>query len=375
MLLNPFFLYSVSWLGMFSLYNLKISSLYPKLSNELLNFIFLSTFIAFGLGIFYNNKFKENKILNKIVKKYMYIYGVIYLYFLIEFLYIGKVPLVETLLKTGYMYYDFKGIKTFHIIFITYNFYISLCTFNNFQSTKEKQYLFYSVLGIIPYILLYSRGSILLLCVCYFFIWLFYKYKLKTIIKTGILGIIILYLFGISGNIRHYQEWNDTKPIKKLASINTKENFLDPFIWSYVYITSPLGNLQYNFNHTIPVNDIRYFICENMFPDAINKRLNYSKITKKLMVESLTASTMYIEPYLSYGKIGMSIVFFIYMFCELMYLLIFRKTKYYIIAVTLISMLNIFTIFSNVFVKSGISFCLVYPLIDILIDKIKIKRR
>ena len=62
------------------------------------------------------------------------------------------------------------------------------------------------------------------------------------------------------------------------------------------------------------------------------------------------------------------------MFCELMYLLIFKKTKYYIIAVTLITMLNIFTIFSNVFVKSGISFCLVYPLIDMLIDKIKDKK-
>ncbi len=272
---------------------------------------------------------------------------------------------------------DFKGIKTFHVIVFTYNFYITLCAFNDYMFTNNKKYLFYSILGIIPYFLLYLRGSILMLSFCMFLIWLFYKYKLKTIIKIGCLGIIFLYIFGIVGNIRHYYKWNDTQMIKQIAQVKTKENILDPFIWSYVYITSPLGNLQYNLNNSIPTYDIKSFVCSNLLPDAISKRIKYKKFDFYLMVNNLMVSTVYKNSLLSYGKIGMFIVYIIYMLSEIFYLLFLKNTKYLNIGIVLVNLLNIFSIYDNMFIFSGLSFCLFYPLIDVLKENLKIikKRR
>lgn len=375
MFLNPFFLYALTWISVVLFYNLEISALYPKLSNELLNFIIITIFITVILSLFYKNKFEKYNFLNKIEKKYKHAYMLIYLFFILEFFIEGRVPLIAILSQTGYYYASFKGIKTFHVIIATYNFYITLCAFNDYQYNKKIKYLFYSVLGIIPYILLYSRGSILLLCMCLFFIWLFYKYNLKTIIKIGFLGIIFLYVFGISGNIRHYYNWNDTRMIKNIAKINTEKNNLDPLIWSYVYITSPLGNLQYNLDNSKPKYKVQSFIYENLLVDAISKRLDYQKSKPKLMTQELNVCTVYTGAYLSYGKLGMFLTFFIYMSCELIYLLILRGSKYWIIGVALINILNIFSIFSNMFIFSGLSFCLVYPLIDIFKDKIKNIRR
>lgn len=374
MFLNPFFLYSLSWLIVILLYHLKIANLYPDLSSELLIFIYSTICIGIILGIFYKKQLK-NRILYKINKNYFYIYIFIYLSFILEFILEGKIPLIETLLKTGYSYLDFKGIKTFHVIVFTYNFYITLCAFNDYMFTNNKKYLFYSILGIIPYFLLYLRGSILMLSFCMFLIWLFYKYKLKTIIKIGCLGIIFLYIFGILGNIRHYYKWNDTQMIKQIAQVKTKENILDPFIWSYVYITSPLGNLQYNLNNSKPTYNVNSFICDNLLFDFISKRINYKENLPKLMIQNLTVSTVYIYPFLSYGNIGMFLIFLLYMFFEIIYLQILKKTKYCFIGIDLINILNIFSIFTNMFVFSGLSFCLVYPLLDIFKDKIKIKRR
>lgn len=371
--LNPFFLYLLTWLGVVFLYNLKIANLYPNLSIELVVFIFFSIFISLLLAILYDKILVNRNFLNAIGKNYSIIYLFIFVYFIIEFSYVGKVPLIEILLKTGYNYLNFKGIKTLHVIIFTYNFYITLCAFNDFLFTKQKKYLFYSILGLFPYVLLYSRGPILMLLACTLFIWLFYKYNLKTILKILFLGTFMLYIFGISGNIRHYYNWNNTNLIKNMVQIETKENILDPFFWSYVYITSPLGNLQYNINENKPNYELKTFFFENLLPDAVSKRVEYKKNYPKLMIDTLTVSTAYINSYLSYGNFGMYLAFFIYMFCEILYFMILKKTKYYILGVGLISLLNIFSIFSNMFVFSGFSFSLVYPLIDIINDKIKNK--
>lgn len=374
MLFIPFILYSLVWIATIILYNLiPISQLYPNLQGELL--IFLIFTIIFNIFISFILKKNEIKNFSILDKKYGIIYIIIYSYFILEFFYVGKIPLIEALLKTGYSYLSFKGIKTFHVIFYTFNFYITLCVFYQHLIEKKMKYIIYVFLGCFIYILLYSRGAILLQVACYSIVYLLKNMMEKNykILKLGVIGIIILYLFGVSGNIRHYYKWNDTSMIKEIAQIKTKESILDPFIWSYVYITSPLGNLQYNFNNIKPTNDKKYFIYENLLPDTISKRLDYNKINSKLMIENLTVSTMYIDSYLSYGKLGMWITFLVYMLCEIGYLLFLNRTKYYIVGLSLVSILNIFSIFDNMFVFSGLSFCLVYPLIDIFIDKIKNK--
>lgn len=373
MLLNSFTIYSITWITILLLYSFNISELYPKLTLDLILFCLITSLISLILGIiFYRNGKIQQK---KIDKNYKRSYSILILGFIIEFIYVGKIPLIETLLKTGYTYMDFEGIKLFHGFLLTYNIYIISCVFNDYIISKNRKYLVYIFISIFLFLLLYLRGYIMVISLCCFFIVLFYNQNLKNILKIGILGIIMLYLFGISGNIRHYYKWNDTTIMKEIAKINTSQNLLDPFLWSYVYITSPLGNLQYNFNKIEPSYNKKNFIYENLLPNTITEKLRYKKTESKLMTPALTVSTAYINSYLTYGKIGMYISFGIYILCEIVYLFIIRKTKYYIIGLGLIGMLNILTIFDNLFILMGFSFALFYPVIDIIIDKIKSKKK
>lgn len=370
MISNPFFLYSLVWLGTILLYHLEISNLYPKLSIELRFFVYFSIFVSFLFGLFYKKDIK-NKKSSIINKNYTFICIFICISFVLEFFIEGKIPLMETIKKTGYTYMDFKGIKSFHVLICTYNFYNTICVFNNYMFTKNKRYLIYTLFGLIPYILLYQRGPFIMLCFCLFLVWLIYTYKVKTIIKIGILGIIFLYIFGITGNIRHYYKWNDTRMIKQIAQIETKENILDPFIWGYVYITSPLGNLEYNLKRSDPLYNIKSYICDTLLFDAISKRINYEKNKSKLMIENLTVSTAYTNSFLYYGKFGMYLAFCIYMFSCMLYLKILKGKKYWIVGVVIISIINIFSIFDNMYIFSGLSFSLIYPICGIFFEKIK----
>lgn len=371
MFLNPFYLFSIIWGITLILYNFRVSKLFPKLTLNLLLFIVFSIFFCIVLGTIYNKKIRVNKKNRKINKKFGKEYTLIFFMFIIEFMFEKKIPLIETMNKTGYTYMDFKGIPVVHVVLFTYNFYITICTFYNYQLTKKKKYIFYSIIGVIPYILLYLRGTILLLLISFFLIILYFKYNIKMILKITFIFIFIIYIFGVAGNIRHYYSWNDSRMIKKIAIIDLPKNNLDPFIWGYVYLVSPLGNLQYNVNKTIPKDNLAMFIFDNFFFDAISKRIEYISEKPKLMVPHLTVSSFYIKAYLSYGMIGMLVILFTYMVFELIYLSIIKNTQYWVIGLSIINVLNIFSVFSNMFVFSGFSFILVYILIDIIKYKIK----
>lgn len=369
MFLNPFILSSLVWIFVIILYKLKISQLYPILELDLMLFCLIIIFIKFIFGIFI---FRKRKIFFIGIEKNFGIrYFLLFIGFFVEFVYIGKIPLVEIILKTGYSYQDFHGIKILHVILVTYNIYLILCAFNNYIVYKKYKYIFYILIGISIYFLLYVRGYILLICICCFFIMFFYHQTLKNIIKISLMTIIFLYLFGVTGNIRHNYKWNDTIAIKQIARINIKKNMLDPFMWSYVYITSPLGNLQYNFTNTEPIYKKDIYIYENLLPDMISKRINYKEVSTKLMTRPLTVSTGYVKSYLTYGQLGMYMTFIIYTAFQLVVIKIVKNSKYYIVILSLLTTLDLLMIFSNLFILSGFSFSFVFFVIDIILEKLK----
>lgn len=366
MLINPFFLYILSWGTTILLYSLKLSQLYLSLNTEIIVFIFFTIIISFIFGI----KVSSKKIkLLPIKKNFLLRYICVYIFFGIEFFLEKKIPLVETILKTGYMYNNFQGIKTLHVIGMTYNLYITLITFYNYIITKNKKYFLFYGMGIFIYILLYLRGNIMIILFSSFLIILIIKFNIKKMIRIFLSTILVLYLFGISGNIRHHMKWNDSKMIKEIAQVNTKQGVLDPFIWSYVYITSPLANLQLNYATMEPSYDIKEYIYENLFLDTIKKRMKYEKKQENLIKPHLNVSGIYLRSYLSFGLLGMYITFFLYLFIQLFFLRISRKTNYFIIVLTILSIINIFSIFQNLYVFSGISFSLFYPFLSILIER------
>ncbi|MDR3258859.1 MAG: oligosaccharide repeat unit polymerase [Fusobacteriaceae bacterium] len=377
--LNPFYFYAIIWILVLLLYKLEISKLYPKLSNDLIIFLLISLFLYIIAGIVFKKKFKGKLIKNEIIKKrFLKIYILIIFLWIINFIYVGAIPLFEILKKSNFSYKNFKGIKTIYVFLVTYTNYLSIYSFYNYLLCKRKINLIFSIIGVFIYLLVYSRSGILFLLMNYFIIFLILNKKIKNYIIIGIIGGITLYSFGILGNIRHYYKWNDTSMIKKISKIEIYQNNFDPFIWSYVYITSPLGNLQYNINYSRPSYNIKKFISENLLLDAINKRISDGKTPVKLMVENLTVSTMYISSYLTLGMHGMYIISLLYLSFNIIYIFITKNSNIFLVGISLLCVLNIFSIFDNSYIFSGFSFSLIYPLANIFIKYIKkfsIKRK
>lgn len=311
MISNPFLLYSIVWLAVLFFYNLNISELYPKLTLNTYIFIFITIFLNFLIGIIFNKKIKRRirKFnTNNKMKKYKLL--LVLFFGFLDFYYAKSVPLLMILLKKNYSYLEFHGIPIFHGFLLSYTFYFALCSFYDYLKTKNKFYFFQVIVSFLFPMLSYSRAYCLLIICGILMLFLIYKNKLRYIFISIFIGIFLLYGFGVAGNIRHYYKWDDSSMIKKIAKINVKKTKCDPIFWGYVYLTSPVGNLQNNINNNNNVQDFSRLLIDNLIISTISKKIiKKDGIKSKLMVSNLTVGTLYTPSYLSFGFIGMYFIF------------------------------------------------------------------
>ena len=382
---NPFTLFSILWAVCLVLYALGWAQIFPPISSAL--FIFLSCLIiifAFT-GVVYG-KFvfvKESQQLKLNYKLLLLINGLIYS---ANFLYSG-VPLLG-----GARNVDF-GIPTVIVIATTLNCFTCLYCFNLFLVTGRKRFLLYSLSCLMFFVLIISRGNIMFSLTSMFFLWLNIKKPLLTA-KKGLAifaGLFfVLYLFGVAGNYRTIAGIGEQNPkfdrtynsdvIMAIgqASDSFKNTWIPgEFFWSYLYITSPLSNLQYNININKPpfsatgVGDI--FLDEIMF-DSLSKRiddlLGRTRIEPDLIIEQLTVCTALAGSYDYAGFGGMAVFMLVLWIFPFVYLIIVRNNPMGVIGISVLCTVYMFSIFDNTFSLTGLTFQLMYPLIFNSLTKI-----
>ncbi|MGL5623930.1 O-antigen polymerase [Cetobacterium sp.] len=375
-MLNPFIAYSLIWSMVVFLYELKYSFLYPNISMELYVFISFSILSSLLIGILYNSNIKKNikniKIENYNIKFPLYL---IFLGNLIQILYVkGQVPIIQILTKTG-SYTDFKGIKTFFTILMVYNSYISCMSFAIYNYTKKTIYIYIYIVLLSVNIIYYNRGGIMISLVIATLIF-FSNKKISTvkIITLLILVLLILWGVGVAGNIRSKSEWNDSSKILYLGKISDEypKNIPVEYFWSYIYITSPLGNLQKTLLEVEPNYNLNEYIVKNIIPDFLSKRLISLDNRTSYMDPSLNVSTMYISSAIIFNMLGLYITFIIYLLFKIIFIKLLKKNSiYYILGMAVLCAMEIFSFFSNMYVYSVVSFQLVF----ILLGCYKIKRK
>ncbi|MGL5278851.1 MAG: oligosaccharide repeat unit polymerase [Cetobacterium sp.] len=377
-MLNPFFIYALVWILVLSLHELKWSGLYTDLTINLKIFFIITIIFSLIFGILlrkkYKNKLENLSIPNEV--KILFPMLFIILGHLLQFMYVGKIPLVENIKRSGYMYTDFLGIKTFHVILLTFNSYYSIYLIYIYLKLKKSKYFFSYLLCLVPYMLLYLRGSIITILFTSLIIYLSsIKLTIKKISILGIIFFIAIYIFGITGNKRHYYKWNDTSYLNNIAKNTRSNKYIDPLFWGYIYISSPIANLQKNLNETEAEYSLKKLLLENMLPDFIQKRFFEKEIKIKLISPNLNVSTGFLSQYVAGGILGMYIMFFIYsLFNIICTFALSQKSIYYIPMVSILSSIVTFSFFVNMYVFSGLSFQLVYPfLFNLCFEKIKIK--
>ncbi|QXU41677.1 O-antigen polymerase [Pedobacter sp. D749] len=387
----PCFVYAISFGAILALYQIGWSDLYPEINGFLLFFLLSTIGISFGLALFQNRQIKIVKsdvnLSSNFLKRAMYFLGIGYI---LEFLYESSIPLVSTLLSGSYSYGDFNGIPTFHVILGTFNIFFSILMFNHYLTNKTKTTLFQFVMTLIPYVLVLNRGAFMIVFSAMIFLFLM---KLKSIslvkiVKPFLVLGIVLYFFGVIGNVRQEQTKEDKEYLLKVAGAT--DRFLTSgvpgeFYWSYIYLISPMGNLQNLINlkdSSFNIDNIGIFSTTQLFPDFISKRLvgllGYTDRLENgggseyLVTALLNATTVYYAGYYLLGSSGLIFMFFAMMISALIYpLLIKRDSQYYLTAIASLNSIILLSTFNNMWYATGT--ILLWPIIFSLIGRLKLR--
>lgn len=375
---NPIYIYVLSFGLIMILYGLGWSSLYPKLTLNLILFFVTTFVISLYLGAVVDKYRKICFSETKDVTFFRFNMILIIVLNVIEIIYNKGVPLM--LVITGFEYdYRQYGIPFFHPLIATYTSFYTIFVFHDYISKKEKSKLFSFILLISLPILIYNRGAFLMTLVSCFFVYFMTvkKIRLKVATYSLIIVLVVLYFFGVLGNYRLVGQ-NSNDYFLKITEATPE--FIDSripkeYMWAYVYSTSPLANLQNNLNESKSVDfNIKSFLFNELTPDFISKRLtnllNVDESKTSLIRSFLTVGTMYSKSYTTMGWLGMILMYIASIggiFCYIF--LLKRVSNYYVTGIALSCTFVLFSSFSNMIRFSGLSFQLIYPLLFMYIKR------
>ncbi len=381
---NPYYVYVLSFGIVFFLYSLDWSNAFPKISLMTYCFFILSFIISIFLGLAVDKlkiiDYKDIK-LSRLIGQKRAIF-IVFIGVFIEIIYEGSSPFFDALKgQEGIDYKDF-GIKSFHVVLVSYNSFLITYFFHLFLSTKKKRIFIYYILLYIPPLLIMSRGMIMVGIISSVFVYMYSLKKIflsfKQVLGLSIIIIIVSFIFGYLGNIRAANGDDSYIPIISGARKSFIEsNVPKEFYWTYLYGASPLANFQENIDNTkkVDYNVFGLFITE-CIPEVFSKRIqNILNIEKKETYKIrhwLTVGTVYTKSY-TYAKWLGPLIIFIYgiVLIFLLILLVNKKSDFHITMIATVSTVVFLNIFDNMYVFSGTINPVFYPIIFSLLENKK----
>jgi hypothetical protein len=203
-----------------------------------------------------------------------------------------------------------------------------------------------------------------------------------------------MYAFGVAGNYRtvkdisSYSTTFDGRYSSDIilnigqATDSFRGNIIPgEFFWSYLYITSPLSNLQYNINKGVPpvtARNLILMINNEIVFDAISKRINglfgAEKLMPDLIVSQLTVCTTLAGSYLYAGWLGMAVFIAFFAVLPILYLFLINKNPLGVIGLAVMCTIYALSIFDNMLTITGLSIQILYPIVIIFVSRIKLPR-
>lgn len=393
-MINPWYTYVFSFSLVLLCYSLNWSELYPSLTLPLLIFLFITFIVSLVIGWRHKTWFIFKKINydKNLYRVTFYIYAL----WIMEFIYEQGIPLIKVIKGDYYDYTQF-GIPTLHVFIVTFSSFFVVYLFHVYISNKKSNLLIIYLLNLLPAILIVNRGMFLINLVSCFFVYFIYFFNenldFVKIAKKGfsiaLIVLVIFFSFGAIGNLRTASQFAGNNPnldnfileIGKAKGDFINSSIPKEFFWVYLYISSPLANLQANINDDrsldLDLNNFIMFINTQLLPDFISKRISNLYDTEKeramLITEELTVSSVYTGSYVYLSWLGLVIMAIFIMSFPLFYIsFLSKKNKYYVTAIAILNSLYLFLIFDNMFYFSGLSLQLLYPLIFHKLDKMKL---
>ncbi len=379
LLKNPFYIYVLGFALTFLVYAFEWSEIYPDLTTEMKMFFGITfiVFIIFGLLVDSMKLIRRTPVVTK-MKLIAICSNLVLGLYILEVLYEQDIPFLAKLLgRSGVDYAEF-GIPLLHGTLISFNSFLIAHTFAIYMSNKSKKALRLYLLLYMPALLILNRSIIVFGLITSLFIYLHFigKVQLRNKIKLLIIALIALFFFGVVGNLR---SGGDYIYVQSKATEDFMESPIPhEYYWTYLYVASPLANFQNTVNKkVVDEYDLSGFIFYENLPRIISKNLggplNIERKDLVRIVPWLTVGTTYARAY-SYLEWGGPYLLFLsnIVIYLLVLFLVPRKSSYHITTISVLSVIVLLNIFTNMLIVTGISFQLVYCIIFAFFENKKI---
>lgn len=395
-MLNPFFMFILSFVGILVLYAFGWSNIYPPLSSDVIFFFIIAFLMAAILGYFV---WKSKVITFQKVTGTKHIVGLVVFVLagtLVEGIYHGGFPLQLMLMGRDSRYAVF-GIPSVHVLLLTLTSFLATYLFHLILSTSGHEshtYIILYLLSLLPLVLAVNRGMIVMVvinCVTIFLLKIWKQIRAVHIMGVGIFLVLSLFVFGIFGNMRVNSSYQNNKAPSDSSTImeigGATAKFRDSYIpksffWTYVYASSPLANFQKNVTISKDkegkdptFEDVNRLVFHELLPDFIGKRIMpNSQFDQDIHISQirpeLTVATALVIPYLLLGWSGVILYILVLFGFAYLYLYILYKSnsRYCIVGLATLNTIFILSPFANMIRTTGLSFQLVYPLFFTLLD-------
>jgi oligosaccharide repeat unit polymerase len=381
-MINPYTFYIVGFGFSLAIYQLGWSEVYPQLSLKLVAFLLASMSVHFVFSRLWakRREIKNDKgglVVEPKLNPWL-ITVFLYLLWTIDFIYEGGIPLVKMLLNIPYDYKVF-GFPSLHVFTVTFSSFYCIYLLHFFLINRKKIFLLLYFVNISAAILIGGRGMLFINLVSSFFLYLLHlkKIPLKKLLIGVPVMIILLYFFGVLGTMRVSFESNreyDKNIFLESggATAQFKQSTIPKeFYWPYIYISSPVANLQVNIN-TYPVKPITiqrvllYINNEWLFESIskrINKALRVEREKENTTKEQFNASTVYSRSYSYWGWGGIITTGIFILLLPYFYNKMLNDNPYQIISVAILCTTYLLLAFDNTIRFMGLGFQLVYPFV------------
>lgn len=260
--------------------------------------------------------------------------------------YSGGLPLVWAFTGSAKNYTDF-GIPSFHGLINSFYFALMGCLFLRFKLTGDRRYLAYSVIFCFWPVIMLGRGIMLTVIVQLAIIQIFYSgISFRKLFSLVSFAVVVIVFFGLLGDLR-----GSENPFQGIVSAGYEEIFEmlpSGFLWVYIYITSPLSNLAYNYADLVPVGEF-YYSSVNLFPTFLRPE-ELDRADNFLFVnEALNVSTIFASSHSDFGMAGDVVLLLMLSIWTGFWFRRVASCSAYILPYSLVGVVLFFSVFYNLF--------------------------
>lgn len=377
---NPLYIYCSSFLIGLIVYSFRWSYLFPPIETPLLLFVIFSIIFSAIFGLIFSNikEFKVGRSISRLKHENL-IFIFVFFGFCLEFIHFKGVPLFLLIKNLSVDYQNF-GIPTFHVFLITFAHFFLGYSFARYKESHKNYYIFIVAAILINDVFIGSRGMFIfgLLIILFIHIRHIKKLKIKHFFWSVILIIFVGFGFGLMGQYRSAR--GNEKYVLEIFGANDRfynANISSAYLWIYVYVASPLANLQKTINDNLETqNDFKSLFIYDMLNEVISKRIEYTADKSSLnyrIAPYLTVGSIYFAPYCRMGWLGMVCIFlFLLVYIVFYRFLLFIFPRFGIVGIATLNALVLLCLFDNM-LKTAFSVTLAYPILYDIIQRIKYK--